>query len=210
MAITRRRFLKGSAASFAALSWPGASRGQGVDPVLVVLFLRGAADGLNLVVPHGDPDYYALQVIDSLLSGGASSRLPQHLREDLGLVYHVSSFYPTLAASSHFAIYAATAPHRLLAVKSAVLQALTRLIEEPVPPDELTRAKRYLLGSYALSHQRMKDQAYALAWYETLGLSGDFAEQYAAGLQAVTAADVQRAASAIFTRFALAVTMPRG
>jgi zinc protease len=160
--------------------------------------------------PVGDPDYYALQVIDSLLSAGASSRLPQHLREDLGLVYHVSSFYPTLAASSHFAIYAATAPHQLLAVKSAVLRALTRLIEEPVPPDELTRAKRYLLGSYALSHQRMKDQAYALAWYETLGLSGDFAEQYAAGVQAVTAADVQRAASAVFTRFALAVTMPRG
>jgi zinc protease len=156
-----------------------------------------------------DADYYALQVIDSLLSGGASSRLPQHLREDLGLVYHVSSFYPTLSASSHFAIYAATAPHRLLAVKSALLQALARLIEEPVPADELTRAKRYLLGSYALSHQRMKDQAYALAWYETLGLSGDFPEQYAAGVQAVTAGDVQRAASAVFTRFALAVTMPR-
>jgi len=156
-----------------------------------------------------DADYYALQVIDSLLSGGASSRLPQHLREDLGLVYHVSSFYPTLSASSHFAIYAATAPHRLLAVKSALLQALTRLLEEPVPADELTRAKRYLLGSYALSHQRMKDQAYALAWYETLGLSADFPEQYAAGVQAVTAGDVQRAASAVFTRFALAVTMPR-
>jgi zinc protease len=155
-----------------------------------------------------DVDYYPLQVIDSLLSGGASSRLPQYLREELGLVYHISSFYPTLAGNSHFAIYAATAPHQLLPVKSAVLQALTRLIEEPVPPDELTRAKRYLLGSYALSHQRMKDQAYALAWYETLGLGCDFAEQYAAGIEAVTAADVQRAASAIFTRFALAVTMP--
>jgi zinc protease len=159
--------------------------------------------------PVADADYYALQVIDSLLSGGASSRLPQYLREELGLVYHISSFYPTLAGSSHFAIYAATAPNQLLPVKSAILQALTRLIEEPVPPDELARAKRYLLGSYALSHQRMKDQAYALAWYETLGLGADFAEQYAAGIEAVTAADVRRAAGAIFTRFALAVTMPQ-
>ncbi len=61
MPTTRRQFLSGTAAGFAALAWPGASRGQGVDPVLVALFLRGAADGLNLVVPHGDPDYYALR-----------------------------------------------------------------------------------------------------------------------------------------------------
>ena len=26
--------------------------------VLVTVFLRGAADGLNIVVPHGDTDYY--------------------------------------------------------------------------------------------------------------------------------------------------------
>ena len=61
MQITRRRFLTGAAAGFAALAWPGAGRGQGSDRVLVALFLRGAADGLNLVVPHGDPDYYALR-----------------------------------------------------------------------------------------------------------------------------------------------------
>ncbi len=30
-----------------------------VDRVLVVLSLRGAADGLSLVVPHGDPAYYS-------------------------------------------------------------------------------------------------------------------------------------------------------
>src|SRR5260370_28793500 len=27
---------------------------------LVVIFQRGAADGLNIVVPHGDPTYYAM------------------------------------------------------------------------------------------------------------------------------------------------------
>jgi uncharacterized protein (DUF1501 family) len=38
--------------SAAGLSVPG-------GPVLVLLSLRGAADGLSLVVPHGDPVYYA-------------------------------------------------------------------------------------------------------------------------------------------------------
>jgi len=30
-----------------------------VQDILVVVFLRGGADGLNIVVPHGDRDYYA-------------------------------------------------------------------------------------------------------------------------------------------------------
>jgi len=35
----------------------GAARGK----ILIVLFQRGAADALNMVVPHGDADYYALR-----------------------------------------------------------------------------------------------------------------------------------------------------
>ncbi|MDN4161935.1 DUF1501 domain-containing protein [Nocardioides abyssi] len=35
------------------------ARAASADSVLVVLSLRGAADGLSLVVPHGDPVYYA-------------------------------------------------------------------------------------------------------------------------------------------------------
>ncbi|NIQ98921.1 MAG: insulinase family protein, partial [Gemmatimonadales bacterium] len=134
--------------------------------------------------------YYALQVIDSILSGGQSARLPRTLRDDLGLVYQVSSFYPTLAADSHFGIYAATEPEQLRAVKASVLSVLSDLCEQPVTDLELSRAKRYLLGSYALSHQRMKEQAYALAWYEMLGLGADFEQRYAASVQDVTARDI--------------------
>ena len=67
--ITRRVFMKNSAlavvgtsviptfltrAAFADLTASGKKR-------MVVLFQRGAADGLNIVVPHGDPIYYQLR-----------------------------------------------------------------------------------------------------------------------------------------------------
>ena len=64
MRLTRRRFLKGAGAMATALlapSLPRMARAAGSDPVLVALYLRGGADGLNLVVPAGDPDYYALR-----------------------------------------------------------------------------------------------------------------------------------------------------
>ena len=65
--LTRRSFLKTAATSCAAVLAPrvllggGAAHAAGTDPVLVMLFLRGGADGLNLVVPAGDPRYYEIR-----------------------------------------------------------------------------------------------------------------------------------------------------
>ncbi len=164
---------------------------------------------LGFPAPAADePGYYALQVLDSLLSGGAAARLPRVLREEQGLVYHVSSFYPTLAGPSHLGIYAATEPPALEPVKAALLAELERLRREPVLAEELERAKRYLLGSYALSRQRLKEQAYALAWYEALGLGIGFEQEYPRRIEAVTAAQVQAAAGEVLTRFVAAAALP--
>ncbi len=74
--ISRRFFLQASGSVLAALtvadfaraqSAPGpATQPSGVslttkNKTLVVIFLRGGADGLNLVVPHAEPDYYKLR-----------------------------------------------------------------------------------------------------------------------------------------------------
>lgn len=65
MTLTRRDFLKTTAAGMTAFFLPrGATRlaaAAATDPVLVALFLRGAADGLNIVVPTGDPTYYSIR-----------------------------------------------------------------------------------------------------------------------------------------------------
>ena len=156
----------------------------------------------------GSQDYYAVQVIDSILGGGSTARLPRKLREDLGLVYTVSTFYPTLAHDSHFGVYAVTEPYHVPTVKSAVIELLDDLASKPVSEEELARAKAYLLGSYALSHQRMRERAYSLAWYETLELGPDFEDRYSGAIEALTPSQVQMAAQRLFRRFVLAVTLP--
>jgi predicted Zn-dependent peptidase len=72
----------------------------------------------------------------------------------------------------------------------------------------MDQAKRYLAGAYLLGHQRMKDQAYALAWYEILGLGTGFEQVYLESVQAVTPQEVQEAARSVLRRFVLAVTLP--
>jgi len=70
MSITRRVFLRnsglavvGTAAvpSFLTRAAFGAVDAGARNKRLVVIFQRGAADGLNIVVPHGEPQYYAMR-----------------------------------------------------------------------------------------------------------------------------------------------------
>ena len=157
----------------------------------------------------GEGRYFTLQVMDSLLSGGSGARLPQALRGEVGLAYQIASFYPTLAGGSHFGIYAATDPEQIAVVKGIIVRELTRLREEPVSAEELTRAKRYLLGSYAMSRQEAQSQAYSLAWYALLGLEADFAPYYRQSVEKVTAQQVQETAQELIRYFVLAITLPR-
>ena len=91
MSLTRRTFLKTATASLSALIAPGAllharpARALGTDPVLVALYLRGGADALSLVVPHGDPAYYAAR---------PSIRIPAGNEIDLDGFF---GFHPSLA-----------------------------------------------------------------------------------------------------------------
>src|SRR6187551_1935387 len=69
MTITRRAFMKGGAMavvgtaalpSFLTRAAFGAET-DGRNKRLVVIFQRGAADGLNIVVPHGEQAYYSMR-----------------------------------------------------------------------------------------------------------------------------------------------------
>src|ERR1700752_4296795 len=113
MSITRRIFLRNSAlavvgtaavpsfltrAAFGAVEAVGGKR-------LIVIFQRGAADGLNIVVPHGEPQYYAMR---------PSINIPRKSVIDLdgffGLHPSLSSFQP-LWQQRHLAIvHAAGSP----------------------------------------------------------------------------------------------------
>src|SRR3970282_2899606 len=67
MKLTRRFFLKSS--GIALVGWGGVPRSlaraaaatAGKGKILVVIFQRGAADGLNIVVPHSEKTYYDLR-----------------------------------------------------------------------------------------------------------------------------------------------------
>ncbi len=107
------------------------------------------------------PDAWTLAVLNCVLGDGMSSRLFLSVRENLGLAYDISSGLVDYADAGALEISAGVDPSGLPAAMQAILVELVRLRDEPVPVDELAKAKRYLAGGLEL---RMDDTRHVASW----------------------------------------------
>lgn len=99
---------------------------------------------------YDDPDYYALQVFNTICGGGMSSRLFQEVREERGLAYSVYSFSASHADAGLFGIYAGTSPElvgELLPVVAEQMNGLAEAVDEA----ELARARAQLKAGLLMS-----------------------------------------------------------
>ncbi len=156
---------------------------------------------LALAVPayrRDHPDAWPLAVLNGVLGDGMSSRLFLSVREERGLAYDVGSGVTEYADAGSLAIYAGVDPNGLDAALAAILAELERLRDEPVPADELARAKAYLSGGLEL---RMDDSRHVASWLggqEALHDRVLSLEEALASIDAVGSADVQRVATELF------------
>jgi zinc protease len=147
-----------------------------------------------LAPPVGHPDYAALKLLNAVLGGGMSGRLFRTLRDEEGLAYSVGSFYPTRMATSRLVVHIGTAPENVTQAAAGIARELDRLREEPVPADELARSKAYLTGSFHLDLRTNARQGFYLGLFELMGAGHAYLARYPEAIDAVTSADVLRAA----------------
>jgi predicted Zn-dependent peptidase len=98
----------------------------------------------------GDPDRYALAVLNHVLGDGPSSRLYDEVREQRGLAYAVTSSASAHSDVGSFSVYCATAPEAVAEVRSLVESVLDDVVRNGIEADELEIAVGYLTGSMVL------------------------------------------------------------
>jgi predicted Zn-dependent peptidase len=117
-------------------------------------------------------DYYAADILASILGGGMSSRLFQEIREKHGLVYSISASSASYADCGLFTISAATGPKELSKFKNLLAQEIDKIMQTPVTDLELSRAKAgyeaALLMSLESMTSRSRFNAYNLLTYNRL------------------------------------------
>ena len=170
--------------------------------------------------PMDSPDYFPLLVLNALFGGMKSGRLFSELREQQGLAYDLGSLYDPHLAAAALAGYVFGAPTRtdpatkqevptVGLIKAGILAQVKSLQTTPPTPAELLRAQHYLIGSYALRHERLEDRASLLGAAEMSTPDGyKLDTDYNASINAVTAADVQRVANKYLIHPAISTVEP--
>ena len=166
-------------------------------------FITMPAQQLNIYLGHlgisrTNPDYYALQVLDTILGGGAgfTARIPQRLRDELGLAYTTFASITMTAGldPGRFVSFIGTSPENMKLAINELLNEIRRIIEEPVTSQELQDAQDYLTGSFVFGFESSPQIARFLVHAHVYGLGFDFIEKYPHYVRAVTVNDVTRVA----------------
>jgi zinc protease len=168
-----------------------------------VKYITMPAQQLNIYLGHlgvarTTPDYYALQVLDTILGGGAgfTARIPQRLRDELGLAYTTFASITMTAGldPGRFIAFIGTSPENMKLAIDGLLNEIRRIIEEPVTAQELQDAQDYLTGSFVFAFESSPQIARFLVHAEVYSLGFDYIEKYPQYIREVTVDDISRVA----------------
>ncbi|MEO5987539.1 MAG: pitrilysin family protein [Candidatus Eisenbacteria bacterium] len=143
-------------------------------------------------VARSSPDYYALEVANTILGAGFTSRLVNSIRVEKGLTYSISSRFGMLRGAGSFRINTFTRNEKLRPCVDAVLAEVQKLVDEGPTTAELDKSRNYLTGQYPLGLQAPDDLAGEIANMDFFGLEPQFIQTYNARVRAVTMTDVKR------------------
>jgi predicted Zn-dependent peptidase len=193
------------------LALPGTSNGVAYLPAPgplqrpVVLLHRKDTEQAHIcigtrAVSYLDDDRYALDLLNTILGEGMSSRLFLEIRERRGLAYDVHSYSTKHSDGGYFAVYLGVDPTKAEEAVDAVLTELRTIAEQPVPEVELTKAREFTKGRMRLGLEGTNSLASWLCQQELLMDKIRTVDEVIARYEAVAVDDVQRVARRVLSQ----------
>lgn len=160
-----------------------------------------------LAPPRKDADYLALRTADTIFGGAFYSRLTRNIREAKGYTYSPFSSADTRRRAGIFTTQAAVRNEVTGPTILEMFYELDRMRVSPVTDEELQSAKTYSNGTLSLEMETQAGLANRIATIYSYGLSRDFLQSFSTKLNALTPADIQRAAAKYFDTYRGAVVV---
>ena len=169
-------------------------------PQVVVVDMPAAGQAAVVVGRAGlrraDSAYHLSIVTNSILGGGYSSRLNEEIRIKRGLSYGANSSFDLRRDVGPFIASAQTKNESAGEVAGLIVDELNKLGTVPVADDELGPRKAVLIGGFGRQLETNAGIVGPIGKLALFGLSLDELNRFISGVQSITAADVQKFASA--------------
>ena len=157
--------------------------------------------------PVTDENRYAALLLNTVLGGGMSSRLFQTIREERGMVYSIYSDLSPYRDTGTLCVYAGTSVGKALEVVDLILAEFRNLKQDPIPEEELIRAKDQLKGNILMGLENSTSRMANLARQEVYFHQFFLEDEIIACIDQVTTASVQAMAQLLFDPMRIAVTL---
>jgi predicted Zn-dependent peptidase len=157
--------------------------------------------------PITDENRYATLILNTVLGGGMSSRLFQTIREERGMAYSVFSDLSPYRDTGTLCVYAGTSVGKALECTELIMTEFRKLKQEPLPDEELTRAKDQLKGNILMGLESSNSRMANLARQEIYFGQFFTADEIIAKIDAVQPEQVQAMAQRLFDPEKIAVTL---
>lgn len=146
------------------------------------------------------PDYFGLQILDTVLGGYFGSRLMANIREDKGYTYGIGSAFAVMEDVSYFFVSTEVAKEVKEETIKEIYVELDRLKNELIPEDELERVKNYMLGEFL----RQSDgpaammESFKNLWFNKLDPT--YYTDFIHAIHSLNSADLQNLANKYFVK----------
>ncbi|HUF48223.1 MAG TPA: pitrilysin family protein [Vicinamibacterales bacterium] len=144
-------------------------------------------------VNRRSPDYHVLEVLNTILGGSFTSRLNQNLRERNGYAYGAGSSFDMRVEAGPFLAAAGVQSDKTAEALREFFNELDGM-HQPVPADELSRGRNLQALGFPASFETTAGVAGNLSELVVYGLPETTFEEFVPKIQAVTSADLARAA----------------
>ena len=158
------------------------------------------------------PDFYALQILASVLGSGQSSRLYQKMVKESEMVSNVNSFAGRQRGTGAFYVSATLRSGKKTEdVEAAIYEQIEQLQKEPMTDAELQKAKNAFAFSFNSGLQRSLSRAISLGQFAVLYDDANLINTLLEKITAVTSEDVRRVANKYLkpTNRTVVITMPK-
>lgn len=144
-------------------------------------------------VARNTPDYFVLEVLNTILGGSFTSRLNNNLREVHGYAYGASSGFSMPASPGPFSASAAVQTDKTAESLSEFFKEFDG-IRKPVQADELTKARNNVAFGFPGEFETTGSMAAHMQDLVVYSLPETFFTGYVSRIQDITSGDLQRAA----------------
>ncbi|NCS98961.1 insulinase family protein [Candidatus Parcubacteria bacterium] len=155
----------------------------------------------------GDKRNIPLAVAKTILGGGMSSRLFRKMREELGMCYYTRAMLSTSTDAGNFVVAAGVGNSRAEEAVSVIIDEFKKLRDDEIDEKELKKAKEFIMGNMATSHETSESWADYFGFQELLHQEIKTLKQIEKEIRAVTVKDIKRVLKQVIKKDKLNLAM---